>query len=407
MHQMTKLQTFILLLLVSFASIGSLAISPALPSISKHLGIFESDTQRIITMYILGIAVGQLFYGPLSNRFGRKPFIFLGIIISGLSALVGLFAASHELFPLLLASRFAMGLAGGACLKMSYNIAADLLTKSGLTKMISLFVLAFAIAPPVGIAIGGFLTQIWGWQSVFIFLFAYSSVVLYLSLELPETLPLKDITALQPNRILSGFRHTLSDRFVLLSGLLMGCGSSVIYLFATIAPFISIEMLGLKANTYGTLTMLANSGMIAAGLLGMNLSKKRTQLYVVFLGGGIFILGSLMLLIPFYFNHVGIWSLFLPMPIVFLGSSLAFTNSSSIGLSHAQDKSYASSMMSFINLSFTLIIIYIANRYPSTNVRVLPTILLSLSVLVLALWWRLRRLSQRFGTEDRERGDQG
>ena len=361
-----------------------------------------SDTQQIITMYLLGFAVGQLFYGPLSNHFGRKPFIFLGIVISGLCALVGLCAASLELFPLLIASRILMGLAGGACLKMSYNIAADLLTKSGLTKMISLFVLAFAIAPPVGIAAGGFLTQIWGWQSIFIFLFAYSAVLLYLSLELPETLPLKDASALKLVHVLTGFRHTLRDKYILLSALLMGCGSSVIYLFATIAPFISIELIGLKANTYGTLTMIANSGMIAAGLLGVNLSKKRTQLYVVFLGGAIFVIGSLMLLIPFYLNLINMWSLFLPMPIIFFGSSLAFTNSSSIGLARAQDKSYASSMMSFINLSFTMLIIYIANRYPSSNVRVLPTILLVLSVIVLTLWWQLRRLSQQPGMQQQE-----
>lgn len=391
---MTRLQIFVLLLLVSFASIGAMTISPALPFISKHLGILKSDSQLIITMYLFGFAAGQLFYGPLSNRFGRKPFIFLGIVVSGLSSLLGLWAAVLELFPLLIATRILMGLAGGACLKMSYNIAADLLTESGLTKMISLFVLAFAIAPPVGIAVGGFLTQTWGWQSVFIFLFAYSSVLLFLSLELPETLPIKDTSALKPAQILLGFRNTLTDRRILLSSLLMGCGSSVIYLFATIAPFISIELINLKANTYGTLTMLANSGMVAAGLLGVNLSKKKTQLSVVFLGGTIFVIGSLLLLIPFYFNLINPWTFFLPMPIIFLGSSLAFTNSSSIGLSLAQDKSYASSLMSFINLSFTLLIIYIACRYPSTNVRVLPTILLILSVIVLTLWWYLRRLAR-------------
>ena len=373
---------------------GAMAISPALPSISKHLGIFESDSQLIITMYLFGFAAGQLFYGPLSNRFGRKPFIFFGIIASGLCSLLGLWSASLELFPLLIATRILMGLAGGACLKMSYNLAADLLTEAGLTKMISLFVLSFAIGPPVGIAVGGLLTQIWGWQSVFVFLFAYSSVLLFLCLELPETLPIKDASALKPARILSGFRNTLTDRRILLSSLLMGCGSSVIYLFATIAPFISIELINLKVNTYGTLTMLANSGMIAAGLLGMRLSSKKTQLSVVFLGGGIFVVGSLLLLIPFYFNLINLWTLFLPMPIIFLGSSLAFTNSSSIGLSHAQDKSYASSMMSFINLSFTMLIIFIACRYPSSNVRVLPTILLILSVIVLSIWWRLKKLTR-------------
>lgn len=392
MQQMTRLQIFVLLLLISFASIGGMMISPALPSISVHLGILKSETQLIITLYLFGFATGQLFYGPLSNRFGRKPFIFFGIITSGLGSLMCLWAASLEHFSLLLASRIIMGLAGGACLKMSYNLAADLLTDAKLTKMISLFVLAFAIAPPMGVAIGGFLTHAWGWQSVFIFLFAYSSILLFLSLELPETLPAKDTSALKPMQILSGFKNTLSDRRILLSSLIMGCGSSVIYLFATLAPFISIELLSLKANTYGTLTLFANSGMVAAGLLGVSLSRKKRQLYVVFLGGALFVIGSVLMFIPFYFNLINAWTLFLPMPIIFLGSSLAFTNSSSIGLSLAQDKSYASSLMSFINLSFTMLIIYIACHYPLTTVLVLPTMLLILSLFVLTLWGRLRML---------------
>lgn len=398
MVQLTKLQTFILLLLVSFASIAAMTISPALPSISQHLGIRESETQRIMTLFLFGFALGQLIYGPLSNRYGRKRFIFLGIVFTGLGALTCLVAAHFGIFSLLIASRIVMGLASGACLKMSYNIAADLLSSQGLTQLISLFVLAFAIAPPIGIAVGGFLTAVWGWQSVFIFLFTYSAFILYLSQEVPETLPHADLCALRPRCILNGYLLVIKDRFVLLTALMMGCGSSVIYLFATIAPFISIELLGIKANTYGMLTMLANSGMLAAGLLGMNLSKKRTQLYVVFLGGTIFILGSILLYIPFFFNHVNIFSLFLPMPIIFLGSSLAFTNSSSIGLSHAIDKSYASSIMSFINLSFTMLIIFIANRFPSSNVRVLPTIFTLLALFLFLLWGRLSYLSKKISS---------
>lgn len=395
MQTITRVQVAILLLLVSFAPVCSMIISPALPALSRHLRIFASDAQLLITTYLLGFAIGQLFYGPLSNRFGRKPFIFIGIVTSGITSLLGLLSATYQLFPLLLTSRIFMGLAGGACLKMSYNLAADLLSEGHLTTMISLFVLAFATIPPMGVAFSGFLTQYFGWQSVFLFLFAYSAIILYLSLTLPETISEKDPTALRTAHILHGLKGTLKNQRLLLSSLLMGCSSSVTYLFATIAPFISMEILNIKPNIYGLLAMLANTGMLGAGLLGIHLSKTHTRLYVVFLGSALYIFGATLLFIPSYLSAVTPLSLFLPMPLIFLGSNLAFTNASSIGLSSAQDKSYASSMMSFINLTFTMLITFLACRYPSSNTHVMPTILISLSLFTLALWARLRHLSSQ------------
>lgn len=391
-EKLAKSHIFILLLLATFASIGAVMISPALPEIARHFHITDTQSQLVITVYMFGFAFGHLLYGPLSNRYGRKPFIALGILISGLSCLVSLFAAMINYFPLMVFARLVMSLAGSACLKMSYNIIADLLDSSHLTKMISFFVLSFAIAPPVGIAIGGFLTQVFGWESVLYSFIAYSIVVFFFSLKIPETLTEKDVRALCRECIVTGFKKTLSDKPLILGSLLMGCANSVIYLFATEVPFISSQILGLRPNVYGILIMLANIGMVVAGLMGSGLAKKMSQVRVVLLGFVIFFFSSLTLLVPFYANVINLWTLFLPMAFILFGSSLAFTNSSSIALGHAPDKSYASSVMSFINLGFTVFNVFLLNQFSSHNLKALPTMILFLSLIVLFLWWRLRKV---------------
>ncbi len=169
---------WILLLLVSFASISAVLFTPSLPELTEKLHITPSQAQFTITIFLIGYGIGNLPYGPLSNRYGRKPAIYTGIILalvgSGLIVLVDYFQA----FWLFLVGRFFLALGSSAGLTLAFTMVGDCYQKKVLAKKISYFMLVFAMGPGISIAIGGFLTTHFKWVSCFYFLILYSLFLL-------------------------------------------------------------------------------------------------------------------------------------------------------------------------------------------------------------------------------------
>jgi DHA1 family bicyclomycin/chloramphenicol resistance-like MFS transporter len=202
MSQQKKLpQTPILFLLASFPTISALLATPSLPNMVQSLGITPSQAQSTITVFLLGYAFGNLPYGPLSKKYGRKPIIYLGALLAIFGALT---IALTKIFSLILLGRLLMGLGSGVGLKMSYTIIGDVYEHKAATKVISILMYAFAIVPAVGMTLGGFLTETFGWQSCYFFLAAYSFFILALSSFLPETSGVLDPHALNISNIYQG-----------------------------------------------------------------------------------------------------------------------------------------------------------------------------------------------------------
>lgn len=373
-------QTLILMLLVSYATVGALAISPALPSISQDLGISKYTSQFMITFYLVGFAIGNLFYAPLANRHGRKPVMIVCLVIAALASLLGLISGYLGSYDTLVASRLVMALAASGCLKISYNIAADVLKGHHLTRMTSLFTAAFAITPPISIALGGFLTQFLGWESVCAFLALYAIVLIVLTLFIPETLKEKVLHAMHPSHIWKTYLQTLKDRFMITGSLLIGCMISTLYLFGVESPFISENIIGLSPHQFGILSMLAYFGMLVGGLLGALLAQKVKPRVTLFSGLFIFFVSSVVLLLLFSQKLINSWTLFIPSACIFFGMSLVFSCGISITMSHATDKSYGSSLMNFINLTFSTLVVLILGKLALIHIIAYPILLIVLAL---------------------------
>ncbi|MES2121598.1 MAG: MFS transporter [Chlamydiota bacterium] len=187
----------ILFLLVSFASVGAVLFTPALPSIAHHFNVSAASVQFTITSYLIGYALGQLPYGPLANGIGRKKTLYWGIFVSIIGSLLCALSAPLHCFPLLVIARVIQAL--GACvgLKVSFTMIADVYDQTASTKMISKTLMAFAIMPGIAIAIGGAITEYINWQSCFYFLALFGVVTLWFVSRLPETAPSIDLSALK------------------------------------------------------------------------------------------------------------------------------------------------------------------------------------------------------------------
>ncbi len=379
-------QLFILLLLASFPSVSAVLFTPALPQMTKDLGINSAQTQLTMTAFLIGYAFGNLPYGPFSNRYGRKPAIYVGILLAIVGSLLILTAGALHLFWLIVVGRFLAALGSSVGLKITFTMIGDVYSQTKATKKISHIMLSFAVAPGLAIALGGLLTAQFRWESCFYFLTAYSALLLSLSILLPETSQQQDLDALSFTKIKSGLIQKLKNKKLVTYSLIMGCATSFVYLFASEAPFIGINQIGLRADEYGFLNFIPPIGMIIGSLFSHQLAGKREGLSIIMLGIVITSIASITMLWLFLLDRITLWSLFIPMPIIYIGLSLIFSNASGLALSHTKNKSNASAVMNFINIGICVVSLLIIEALPPHQPYVLPLFFLLLSCVIFVLW---------------------
>lgn len=385
-------QFYILFLLVSFGSVGAVLFTPSLPEIQSFFGISVGAAQFTVTSYLIGYALGQLPYGPLANRFGRKRAIYIGISLSIFACLLCAFSAYLGSFALLVFARFLQSLGASVGLKMSFTMIADACEQTEATKMISLMLFSFAIMPAVGVTIGGWITQYVNWEACFYFLALFGGGVLWLSRRLPETIKSLDYLALKLSSITAKYGKKFKNKRIVLSGLMMGCTTAVIYVFAAKAPFIGIKIIGLSPEKFGLYNLIPILGMGFGGYLANRLAGRFRILTLLLFGTIACLLANLTILIPFAMEVVTAWSLFLPMILIYVVNSVVFANASSFGLSAANDKANASAVIQFLNVGCAMVAVFLVEFIYPESALLLPLSFAFLYVVLLLFWFRLNRL---------------
>ncbi len=378
-------QLLILLLLASFASVSAVLYSPALPEMARELGLPAMKVQLTMTIFAIGYAVGNLPYGPISNRFGRKPAIYMGISVAIVGCLLILLGGALHLFWLIMCGRFLEALGSCVGLKIAFTMIGDVYSQTAATKKLSYLTLAFAIVPGLAVAFGGLLTDQFGWMSCFYVLTVYSVILLILSTRLPETAEFKDLTALNLSKIRIGFLEQLKSRTLVTCALIMGGASSFVYLFASEAPFIGIEEIGLQAKEYGLLNFIPSLGMLVGAVFTHQLAGKKEIPTILTLGIGIAIAASFIMFTLFLIGKVNTWTLFVPIPFMYLGLSLVFSNSSGYAMSVAKNKSNASAVLNFINMTIAFFSLLVIEILPIYHITVLPLLFLLIGIVMLLL----------------------
>jgi MFS family permease len=277
-------------------------------------------------------------------------------------------------------------------MKISFTIIADAFEHAEATKKLSLATLAFAIAPGIAVGAGGLLTTYFGWQSCFYVLIIYSFVILGLSLFLPETASHLDKRALDLSSMKEAYKKKFKNKKLIYSSLIMGCVTSVVYLFATLAPFLGMNLIGLSPEEYGFLNFIPPIGLIGGSLASHWLSTRKEKLAMIQLGIGISIVAISSMLFLFSFGAVNIWTLFLPIPVLYFGTSLIFNNASTFAMQHMQDKSNGSAIMSFINMLLATMAVLVAQGVSSPTPLMLPVLFLSFMIFSMGLQRRLKAL---------------
>ncbi|GEK35266.1 multidrug effflux MFS transporter [Kurthia sibirica] len=328
----SKGKVWLVLILGSLSAFGPLSMDmylPSLPTVATDLHTTTSTAQLSLTACLLGLAFGQLFFGPLSDKIGRrKPLLITLILYSTASLLCGL-ANSIEL---LIVMRFIQGFTGAAGIVISKAAARDLYSGKDLTKFIALLALVNGVAPIVAPLFGGIILSFAQWHFVFYTLAIIGLVMLVAVIwKLPETLPVAE--RVQGNILApyKSFPKILKDKsfmnFAISQALIMTC------LFAYIAgsPFVLQKMYGLTAVEFSATFAINGVGIIIATQITARLASTIAEQSLLRFGTLLATIGSTLLLIVAV-NRLSIWLLMLSLLLIVAAVGIVTTTAFSLAM---------------------------------------------------------------------------
>jgi DHA1 family bicyclomycin/chloramphenicol resistance-like MFS transporter len=252
-------------ILGALTAMGPLAIDmylPALPSIARDLQTTAAAVQVSLAVYFAGIAIGQAFYGPMSDRVGRKPALYLGLTVF-IAASIG--CAGADGVRELIVFRFLQALGGCAPLVVPRAVVRDYFDERGSVRMLSMLVLIMGLAPILAPLIGGQLLLRFGWRSIFVLLAGYGVVWLAVAVFLmPESLPPERRRRQPIAAVLATYGRLLTDRPYLGQVIAGGLIFAGLLAYISGSPFVFIEVFGVAPARFGLYFGANAIGLIVA-----------------------------------------------------------------------------------------------------------------------------------------------
>jgi DHA1 family 2-module integral membrane pump EmrD-like MFS transporter len=315
--------TAYLLILVALGYIATDIYLPSLPALTTYFNATENMVQMTLFSYMISFALVPLIFGPLSDHFGRKRIILLGIFIASLATIGCLFAG--DIYSMI-GFRFAQGIGTGAVIICSRAMLSDLYTGKVLAKQISYVTMFIPLVLAIAPTIGGVLQQEFGWSSVFIFLFCLMVGIFAWVLGRPETL--KATSDKKISQVFSNYG--LHIRNPLFFYQIMFVFPTIgLYAYLTTSPFLFQETIGLSPIEYGGLSIYIGATIMSTSFINTKLVH-HFKIETLLLVGSIMILLSGLLLLLFHMMGIlTTWSVIVPVMVFFTSIPLCIANSSS------------------------------------------------------------------------------
>jgi MFS transporter, DHA1 family, multidrug resistance protein len=239
------------------------------PGMVRYFGVSVSRVQATLSLFVIAFAVSQLVYGPLSDRFGRRPVLLAGMAIYVAASVACLFAPSINAF---LAARFLQAIGCCAATVIGRAIIRDVHGAEGTARMIAYISAGMAILILIGPMLGGWLEQQFGWRAIFAFLALLGAAFLAaVAAKLGESNLNPDRGATRIGQTLVNYRVLLADRRFTGHALVVACGYGTVMAFLSGAPFVLMGLYGLSASRFGLVFGLTILGYIGSSLISARL----------------------------------------------------------------------------------------------------------------------------------------
>lgn len=387
---------YILLILGALSAFGPLAIDmylPAFPAIGLALNADAEQVQLSLSVYFLGLASGQLFYGPLADRFGRRWPLLIGIALFCLASFACAMAPTLEW---LLVARFAQALGGCAGMVVTRAVVRDLCAPIDAAKAFSQLMLIMGVAPILAPLAGGAMLKVAGWPSIFWFLTVFSALfALAVYFFLPETLP-DDVPAARLSSALGRYLGLLREPVFMFHSLTGGVAMAGMFAYIAGSPYIFIELYQLSVDHYAWLFGANAAGFILFAQLNSRLLRNNTPLSLLKGTTGVYLAATVSLLLVALSHSPNIWLFLPPLFCSVAVISLVIPNASACALAgHGHQAGVASALMGTMQFAIAgLTSAMVGVLHDGTNVP-MTLVMAGCGVLTVIMAMLARRASAR------------
>jgi len=354
---------FLILILGSVIAIGPLTIDiylPAFSVIAKTFAARESLVQLSLTTYFIGIAFGQLLYGPIIDRYGKKPPLFFGLTLFFFSSLACFFAKNIEQIIIF---RFFQALGACACTVIPRSIVRDIFAPQESGRVFSHLVLVMGVAPILAPTIGNLLLINFGWRMIFAFLAAFSVFCLIVAWRaIPET------RGFNPDeKIRDAFKKYLGilhdSHFVictLTGGMMMGA----LFSYITGSPFLYLDFYQLSSTNYGVIFSINSIGFVISSQINARLLKKfsieKLLAKIVYIPS----IAGVALVAASFNDNPNFWSLSILFFIILCSCGMIMPNATALALaSQPKHTGSAAALMGTIQFSLAAIASFLISKF--------------------------------------------
>jgi len=381
------------LLLAMLTALGPLSMDmylPSLPDIAHVLAAPPARTQLTISSYLIGFAVGQVGYGPLSDRHGRRPVLLAAITLYLTSTLA---CAAAQSVDVLIAARLLQGIGGSGAIVLARAIVRDLYSGVRAARELSLMGSISAFAPIVAPMIGGVLQSAFGWRASFVCMSIGAIIVMLVAVRLlPETLRRRAGAPVSFFSMVLGYGAVLRHRGFLIYLGILTISYAGLFAWVSGASVVLQSVYGLSATAFGFTFALGAGGYMAGAMIAtrlvVRLGLDRT------IGAGVIVLaaGGLALAAVVAAGIPGIW-LVAAMAVYLAGLGLAMPQAVAGALTPFPDRAgTAASLMGLVQQTVAAIVAAVIGGYLGRSAWPMTGVVVAMSCLTFLLW----ALSRRF-----------
>lgn len=322
------------IILGALTAIGALSIDmflPGLPQIQSDFNTTTSNSQLTLSLFMIGLALGNLFVGPISDSIGRKTPLIVAMALFTLASIGIIFVDN---IWLMIALRFVQGFCGGAGAVISRAISSDLYTGKQLTKFLALLMLVNGVAPVLAPALGGVILSFSTWRMVFVILTIFGLLMLFGTIfNIKESLSTEQRDSPHLVSIFKGFKQLLATPRFVLPMLIQGVTFVILFSYISASPFIAQRIYDMSAQQFSLMFASVGISLIVSSQLTGKLVDYIDRQVLLRVLTIIQLVGVVWISVILYM-HLSIWLLF----IGFIVLVAPVTGVATLGFSIAMDE---------------------------------------------------------------------
>ena len=379
----TKKYIKLILILGSLTALGPFSIDMYLPGfsgIAKDLNTTVAKVSMSLSSYFIGISAGQLLYGPLLDRFGRKKPLFIGLMVYILASLGCVYVADIDSFIFL---RFIQAIGSCAATVASVAMVRDLFPVKDIPKVFSLLMLVLGLSPMLAPTIGGYVTEDYGWHMVFLILMCMGIAILIASqLGLPNSYKPDTTISLKPKPIISNFLKVVKEPQFYTYAFTGAIAFSGLFTYVAASPIVFMDIYDVDAKTYGWIFAFMSVSFIGSSQLNSLLLKKFSSEQMIFAALITQSVISITFLLLSLNDLLGLYETII-MLFLFLGC-LGISNPNTAGLTmapFAKNAGSASALMGAIQLGLGALASFAVGIFVIDSVTPMVAIMASTTII--------------------------